>query len=404
MAVTIKGKTTYGPNIVTDGLVLYLDAANDKSFRGESTTNEVLSNIWSGDGGNQTDLIKGGETITNYTLMYNNYPTQLWTPGTSYNCYLNGVKINTSTVSTDWTFSCYIKREDGEAITNVNVYMYFPTSDGFQAGIIEDMGDGWYRVHRTRTGAESNITLVGLTSLVPGVKYYLSGPQLEKKSYPTPYIQYGTSRGTTVATGGGVIDISNKENHGELKNGITYNSNNKGSLVFNGINEYIDVGSSSDIILNTGGSICVWTKWSSYNGTSWSNTLVGKGGSSWPNHHYILFKESGTNHLLFSISNGTTYLATNGPSSRDIPLNSWFYAVATWDDTYKRLYYNSELEEEVNSVIMPIDSSAPVSIGRTGTNGYYLDGNIALVQIYNRSLTNLEVIQNYNTIKTRYNL
>jgi len=29
--------TSSGPNIVTDGLVLYLDASNEKSFRGEPT-------------------------------------------------------------------------------------------------------------------------------------------------------------------------------------------------------------------------------------------------------------------------------------------------------------------------------------------------------------------------------
>ncbi len=38
MSINIKGKTVYGPNIVTDGLVLYLDAANTKSYPGSGTT------------------------------------------------------------------------------------------------------------------------------------------------------------------------------------------------------------------------------------------------------------------------------------------------------------------------------------------------------------------------------
>lgn len=39
MAIIIKGKTVYGPSIVRDGLVLYLDAANKKSYPG-------TGNIW----------------------------------------------------------------------------------------------------------------------------------------------------------------------------------------------------------------------------------------------------------------------------------------------------------------------------------------------------------------------
>lgn len=37
MGITIKGKTVYGPNVVMDGLVLYLDAGNTKSYPGSGT-------------------------------------------------------------------------------------------------------------------------------------------------------------------------------------------------------------------------------------------------------------------------------------------------------------------------------------------------------------------------------
>jgi hypothetical protein len=36
--INIKGKTIYGPNVVTSGLVLYLDAANTRSYPGTGTT------------------------------------------------------------------------------------------------------------------------------------------------------------------------------------------------------------------------------------------------------------------------------------------------------------------------------------------------------------------------------
>jgi hypothetical protein len=38
MSIIVKGKTIYGPNIITDNLVLYLDAANTKSYPTTGTT------------------------------------------------------------------------------------------------------------------------------------------------------------------------------------------------------------------------------------------------------------------------------------------------------------------------------------------------------------------------------
>ena len=186
-------------------------------------------------------------------------------------------------------------------------------------------------------------------------------------------------------------DLSGEGNNGTLTNGPTFDSN--GAIVFDGSDDYIDLGSPSSLTLNGGGTITALCKWDSYNGSSWSNTIIGYGG--WAAHHYILFKASNTNKILFSVSNGSSYLNGSGPYTRNIPLNQWFYVTATWDSTVKKIYYNGNLEASVNSTIMPISSTAPVSIGRTGTNGYYLDGGINSLNLYNRALTQDEILQNY---------
>jgi hypothetical protein len=62
MSINIKGKTVFGPNVVTDNMVLYLDAGNTKSYPGSGTSwknirgssgNGTLSNgpTYSSDGG-----------------------------------------------------------------------------------------------------------------------------------------------------------------------------------------------------------------------------------------------------------------------------------------------------------------------------------------------------------------
>ena len=199
-------------------------------------------------------------------------------------------------------------------------------------------------------------------------------------------------------------DISGNNNTGTLTNGVTLSRDGQRSFSFDGVDDYINLGSPSSLILNNGGTISAWCKWDSYNGSSWSNTIIGKGGSGWAAHHYILFKASGTNKILFSVSDGSSYLNGSGPYTRDIPLNVWFYVTATWDSSVKKIYYNGNLESSVSSSIMPINSAADVSIGRTGNNGYYLDGNVGTIDLYDRALTQTEITTIYNATKSRYGL
>ena len=127
-----------GPDLSESGLVLALDGANFKSFKGEATTNELLDIIWGSDGGGS------GTLVTDNNLKYNGYPTYYYTPGTSLNSYLYGGNLDSGRTSTVWTFSCYVKREDSAPISYLGVYMYYPSSDGYDSGSIQDVGIGWY--------------------------------------------------------------------------------------------------------------------------------------------------------------------------------------------------------------------------------------------------------------------
>jgi prepilin-type N-terminal cleavage/methylation domain-containing protein len=199
-------------------------------------------------------------------------------------------------------------------------------------------------------------------------------------------------------------DFSGYSNHGAIY-GAVYSSDTpqkavgqgagKYALSFDGIDDYVNVGSGINLKLSSGGTIEAWFKMDSWNGDSWSNVIVGKGGSGWPNHHYILFKESGTQHMLLSVSDGTNSLATGGPKTPTLDLNTWYHIIATWNDNQKCIYLDGDLKQCVASGIMPIDSAAPVSIGRTGSNSYYFDGVIDEVRLYSRALTASEVRRLY---------
>ena len=200
-------------------------------------------------------------------------------------------------------------------------------------------------------------------------------------------------------------DLSGNNYDGILTNGPEFDNNNQGNIVFDGSNDFIDIGSKPNLRLHTGGTICIFFKWNSYNGTSYSNTLIGRGGSSWVNHHYILFKHSQTNRLHLSISNGVTAMASGGVRSTfDIELDRIYYVVVTIDSTVKKMYIDGQFNKQVNSTIMPISTSSTVSLGRTGSSVYYLDGNIYNVKIYDRVLSSEEILQNYNAQKSRFGL
>jgi len=74
MGIIIKGRTVFGPNIVTDGLVLYLDAANPKSYPGTGNTwydisgfnNHGTMNNFIGSG---PDISSGYDSNTKYMMF-----------------------------------------------------------------------------------------------------------------------------------------------------------------------------------------------------------------------------------------------------------------------------------------------------------------------------------------------
>jgi len=392
----------HSPRIVTDGLVLALDGANYKSFKGEATTNEFLDVTWAGDGTNQTGLTKGATLVTNKNFKYRDYTTYLWTPGSSRNCYLNGngVDISTSRTSTVWTFSCYVKREDGAAITSLNVYMYYPSSDGSASGTIESVGNGWYRVSRTRTGTDSYISLAGFTGFTAGYRYYLSGPQLEKKSYATAPTEVDTTRGTTVATGGGWKDLVGS-NNGEIVNGVRESTDGGGCLVFDGTD---DKGTfSSPITASSNQTYEVWTNAiaSASANLAYAYILHNNSTSSATGNSYLTIGIKPTQQY-FAALNGAYATMDSGVTASN---SNIVQIVLTWDGSTQKMYINGDLKDSEALSTTPQNFSTTTSFGDWRASTYrMIQGNIYAIKIYNRALSASEIQQNFNALRGRFGI
>lgn len=386
----------HGTSIVRDGLVFAYDMDNTKrSWRGAPYKNELLSDVgWSGDGSNQTGFNKSNIVITNTKLMYDGLPTVLYSPGTSRNCYLSGSgDIDFSSVSTEWTFSCYVKREDGLPITTMSVYMYYPSSDGAGTGTIRDVGNGWYQISRSRTGSSNYISLVGFTGMSSNVKYYLSGPMLTKTQFPVHSVPAQVTRSNAES----LIDISKNRQTIEPTN-MNYLAD--GSIGFNGSSSYIDLG--SDLTLSPdyqGWTAEYWFKTDNAGTLQHFNSAEGDVSNS--NWLALLSRKL----AVWNVSPGYWRYGDTLIDS-----NTWYQAVFIADQggTNMRLYINGEREggDHVGNEWAEEYSSLECRyIGRYEHNGgysRYWDGKIDLVRLYNRPLTDQEVKQNYEATKGRF--
>jgi hypothetical protein len=202
-------------------------------------------------------------------------------------------------------------------------------------------------------------------------------------------------------------DISRGGNNGTLTNGPTFSSLNGGSIIFDGIDDYI----STTIptvrrLTGTRSSIGIWFK-------VVNSTVRGAFIADWNSAGSLeTCRFEITGYRMTSTKIGGTINSAGGEalpiqSTTSILNNTWYNAVLQYDGTNTTLYLNGNLESTLVTAERGSEpnSSNSVSISRGGAfNGVYLNGTIGQTSIYNRALTAQEVLQNYNATKTRFGL
>lgn len=201
-------------------------------------------------------------------------------------------------------------------------------------------------------------------------------------------------------TGTSLYDLA-KNNVGELVNSPVYNTdgNNK-YFSFNGTtnSRYIKIPNNTDLDTNTP-SVEVWIK---TNATSQNGFWFEKGTV---NSQYSLFQES-------NVITWRTYIS--GVGFRDIDFvhslntSDWFQIVGTYSSGDKKLYINGSSVSTSTQTGTINTNTGGMSIGvfggYTGSHNYYYNGNIAIVRVYNKQLSDSEVLNNFNANKGRFGL
>ena len=198
-------------------------------------------------------------------------------------------------------------------------------------------------------------------------------------------------------------DLSGFANNGTLTNGPTYNPNNLGSIVFDGVDDYASLTTGSITSFGTGDfTISAWVYFNTISGltnyrTILSNYTTGTGDS---NYIFGLYT-TGTPNLQMFISGiniiGSTVLTTG----------RWYNVVGCRISGSVSLYINSILDNTPTSASGNIVDSVTPRIGmvpNASQTGYF-SGIISNVLVYkNKGLTQAEVLQNYNALKSRFGL
>ena len=179
-------------------------------------------------------------------------------------------------------------------------------------------------------------------------------------------------------------------NNGTLTNGPTFSSDNLGSIVFDGVND-ISIHPSTLYVDNF--TLSAWV----YKTSLGTQTIIAKGNSSFVLNFYL------------RIAGQSGFYGTNTLFSEilipDLVLNVWNNIVLTYDKTSLKYYLNGVFIDQNNATNTPSSTTSNTIVGRLGDfNGQYWTGRIATTQIYNRSISSQEVLQNYNAQKSKFGL
>lgn len=216
--------------------------------------------------------------------------------------------------------------------------------------------------------------------ITDGLVLYLDAAN--QKSYP--------GSGTTWS------DISGNGNIGTLTNGPTYSTDNKGCIVFDGTNDY----SSSTNVNNA------WAFGTNGTVNCWINIV-----SRLKNNPRLFSVNNNLNSIDAFLAGDTFYnLGICGGSGAitqsEISPNTWVMLTIQFTSGAVKIFFNGS-EQTIGSGATSgynINNTDTLYLARFRLSGYELGCKISSFSIYNRSLTQDEIQQNYLATKSRYGL
>ena len=259
--------------------------------------------------------------------------------------------------------------------------------------------------------------LTGLTSSIAGQTFTTSGQcvnyfatQTDKMIFNIDYPAIITS-GLTLNLDAGFIpsysqsgttwyDVSSGGNNGTLTNGPTFSSANGGSIVFDAVDDFVGLPSQTAIFSNSSFTVSLWM-YPTINGEGFNQMIFSSIGPG-PNFNSkgVLIRLKDDTGILFAFYNDDLSTATGA-----YVYDAWQYVVCTYNYTTdtSTIYVNGVSKATGNNGPCTETGTMTTRIAQWFNQEYYV-GRVSLCSLYNRSLSQTEITQNFNATRGRFGI
>ena len=308
-------------------------------------------------------------------------------------------------------------------VTNFGEFMVSKTFNDFSSTNLDAIYNGWIV-----NGVKPNISSPLATNISFGTaKYSQAGKPGRDTLLASPnnwrITDGGNENALTLDAGNPLsypgtgtlwTDLSGNNNNGTLVNGPTFDSANGGSIVFDGLNDYVNFGTSNNINIRNATTLSLsavvnCTGFSNpQTNYSWSPIMVidnYSSGISYRKFDFYCYLENEIQKVQCDFFDG--FGNSKSVFYNTTVLNTKIHIFVTVNSNNTVLYINGvSVNQNTGIIVNPNPQNSDFTIGsriNTNYNGYF-KGNIYNAKIYNRAISASEVLQNYNSIKELYGI
>ena len=393
--------TSYSPKIITDGLVLCLDAADKKSLLAPPTTN--LANNSNGTI-NWTTVALGGASRTQSTVDADSYHYR-FVLGSAMHMRFAFDHTNLTNGET-YIVSYKYKIISGSGDFRVNDFCDISVNAN---RVTTDIGGGWY--YETAYGTRSSydetydfFDFYASAAMTVDIKEIQVEHTSASSPLATPFVSYQRQwKDRAGSNNGSFVNMNDQSN---------FSSEGKGGLIFDGSSDSVshahnsnfdmDVSSSIEVLFKCNSAL---TNSSNSRQTIWSNSTNNSFGLELGIFNGCNIN-SNTGYRFLMHRQGNCFSAVS-------EANAWVQSeichfVYTRGASREEKMYVNGLEitpQQTNGYSYTGGSNTCILGSRQSTGGgQKLNGKIYNLKLYTKTLTASEVAQNYNATKGRFGL
>lgn len=190
-------------------------------------------------------------------------------------------------------------------------------------------------------------------------------------------------------------DISGNKRNVNLINGPVFNSENGGSIVFDGINDLARLSAATNFGAPANLTVSIWVKYTDFVVTDLGRFLF-RATTLAENVSFAVYQNTDFPHnkvrAFVVLPSGLIAVSSN----TNLNTGQWYFVTMTYNSSALSIYINGVFDISTpgsGNIVWPTPIRTPQLGGSTNS---WFRGNIAQSLLYNRALTSAEILQNFN--------